>query len=92
MRGEGAAGISEDTIRVGREGDLKGGNFISNYGAGIAQWYSTRLRAGCSGVRVPAGAGNFSLHRHVRTGSGAHPASPPISTRSSFPGGKAAGA
>jgi len=24
--------------------------------------YSAELRAGCSGVRVPAGAGNFSQH------------------------------
>jgi hypothetical protein len=52
-------------------------------GVGIAQWYRTRLRAGWSGVRVPAGAGNFSLHHRVQTGSGTHP--------DSFPGGKAAG-
>jgi hypothetical protein len=32
------------------------------YWAGIAQWYSARLGAGWSGVRVPARAGNFSLH------------------------------
>jgi hypothetical protein len=44
-------------------------------GAGIAQWYSAVLRTRLSGVRVPAGAENFSLHRHVQTGSGAHPAS-----------------
>jgi hypothetical protein len=43
-------------------------------------------------VRVPARAGNFSLHHHVQTGSGAHPASYPIGTRGSFPWGKAAGA
>jgi hypothetical protein len=42
------------------------------------------------GVRLPAGAGNFSLHR-VRNGSGAHPASYPMGTRGSFPGVKAAG-
>jgi hypothetical protein len=30
-------------------------------GARIAQWYSTRLQTGCSGVWVLAGAGNFSL-------------------------------
>jgi hypothetical protein len=42
--------------------------------------------------RFPAGAGNFSLHHHVQNGSGAHPASYPMDTRSSFPGGKAAGA
>jgi hypothetical protein len=44
------------------------------------------------GVRVPAGAGNFSLHHRVQNGSGAHPASYPMGTRGSFPGGKAAGA
>jgi hypothetical protein len=45
-----------------------------------------------SRVRFPAGAGNFSLHYRVQNGSGAHPASYPIGTRGSFPGGKAAGA
>jgi hypothetical protein len=44
-----------------------------------------------SRVRFPAGAGNFSLHHHVQDGSGAHPASYPMGTRGSFPGGKAAG-
>jgi len=37
-------------------------------------------------------AGNFSLHNRVQKGSGAHPASYPIDTRGSFPGGKPAGA
>jgi hypothetical protein len=32
--------------------------------------------------------GNFSLHHCVQNGSGAHPASYPMGTRSSFPGGK----
>jgi hypothetical protein len=36
---------------------------------------SARLQAGRSGVRVPAGAGNFSLHHRVQTGHGVHPAS-----------------
>jgi hypothetical protein len=45
-----------------------------------------------SRVRFPAGAGNFSLHHRVQTGSGAHPASYPIGTRGPFPRGKAAGA
>jgi hypothetical protein len=27
------------------------------------------------GFRFPAEVGNFSLHRHVKTGSGAHPSS-----------------
>jgi hypothetical protein len=37
------------------------------------------------------GAGNFSLHHRVQTGSEAHPASYPVGTRGYFPGGKAAG-
>jgi hypothetical protein len=45
-----------------------------------------------SRVRFPAGVGNLSLHHRVQTGSGAHPASYPMGTRGSFPGGKAAGA
>jgi hypothetical protein len=44
-----------------------------------------------SRFRFPAGAGNFSLHHRVQNGSGAHPASYPRGTGSSFPGGKAAG-
>jgi len=43
------------------------------------------------GVRVPAGAGNFSLHHRIQTGSGAYAVPYPVDTRSSFPGGKAAG-
>jgi hypothetical protein len=34
------------------------------------------------------GAGNFSLHHRVQNISGAHPASYPMGTRGSFPGGK----
>jgi hypothetical protein len=49
------------------------------------------LRMG-SRVRFPAGAGNVSLHHRVQNGSGAHPASYPVGTGGSFPGGKAAGA
>jgi hypothetical protein len=45
-----------------------------------------------STVRFLAGTGNFSLHHRVLHGSGAHPASYPMGTRGSFPGGKAAGA
>jgi hypothetical protein len=45
-----------------------------------------------SRVRFPAGAGNFSLHHRVQNDSAAHPATYPMGTRSSFPGGKAAGA
>jgi hypothetical protein len=37
------------------------------------------------GVRFPAGAGNFSLHHRVQTGSGAHPAYYPTDTGGSFP-------
>jgi hypothetical protein len=45
-----------------------------------------------SRVRFLAGAGNFSHHHRVQKRSGAHPASYPMGTRCSFPGGKAAGA
>jgi hypothetical protein len=54
------------------------------------QWYSAELWAAGSGVRVPAGAGNFSLHHCAQIGSGAHPASYPMGTSSSFSWGKAA--
>jgi hypothetical protein len=47
---------------------------LSYNGAGIAEWYSDGLRAGRSGVRFPAGAGNFSLYHLVQTGSGVHAA------------------
>jgi len=43
-------------------------------------------------VRFPARAGNFSLHYRVQNDSGTHPASCPMGTGGSFPGGKAAGA
>jgi hypothetical protein len=45
-----------------------------------------------SRVRFPAGAGNFSLHHRVQSGSEAHSASYLMGTGTSFPGGKAAGA
>jgi hypothetical protein len=40
-------------------------------------------------VRSPTGAENFSSTPCVQDGSGAHPASYPIGTGGSFPGGKA---
>jgi hypothetical protein len=57
---------------------------------GIATGYGLDSRM--TGVRFPEGTGNFSLHRRVQTGSGAHPASYSMGTGGSFPGGKAAGA
>jgi hypothetical protein len=57
---------------------------------GVALGYGLDDRG--SRVQFPAGAGNFSLHHHVQNGSGAHPASYPMGTRGSFPGGKVAGA
>jgi hypothetical protein len=59
-------------------------------GARIAQWYRARLRAGWSEVRVPAGAGYFSLHHRVQTRSEAHPASYAMGIKCLFPGGKVA--
>jgi hypothetical protein len=57
---------------------------------GIATGYGLDDRG--STVRFPAGAGNFSLHHRVQNGSGAHIASYPMGTRSSFREGKTAGA
>jgi hypothetical protein len=55
-------------------------------GAGISRWYSTGPRAGWSGVRQPAGAGNFPFHHRVQTSSGAHPAPYPKNNMGFFPG------
>jgi hypothetical protein len=57
---------------------------------GIALGYGLDDRG--SRVRFLAGAENFSLHHRVQNGFGAHPASYPMGTGGSFPGGKAAGA
>jgi hypothetical protein len=57
---------------------------------GIALGYGLDDRG--SWFRFPEGAGTFSLHHRVQNVSGAHPASYPMGTRVSFPGGKAAGA
>jgi hypothetical protein len=51
-----------------------------------AQCYSAGLLAEWSRVRVLGGAGNFSLHHSVQTGSGFHQASYPMGTRASFLG------
>jgi hypothetical protein len=66
-----------------RDGRITSVSYGMYTGAGIAQWYSAGLRAG---------AGNFSLHHLVQTGSGTHPASYPMGTSGSFLGVKAAGA
>jgi hypothetical protein len=42
--------------------------------------------------RFPAGAGNYSLHHRVQTGSGPRLATYPVGLGGSFPGDKAAGA
>jgi hypothetical protein len=57
---------------------------------GIALDYGLDDRG--SRFQFPAGAANFSLHYRVQNGSGAHSTSYPVGTRSSFSGGKAAGA
>jgi hypothetical protein len=44
-----------------------------------------------AGIQFPAGV-RFSLLHSVQSGSGAHPASYPLGTGGSFPGGKTAGA
>jgi hypothetical protein len=53
-------------------------------GAGIAQRYSAGLPAGCSRIRIPIGAENFSSHHRVQTGSGVHPAFYLMGTMDSF--------
>jgi hypothetical protein len=45
-------------------------------GYGLDDWGSR--------VRLPAGAGNFSLHHRVQTGSGPHPASYSMATRTNI--------
>jgi hypothetical protein len=57
----------------------------------VAQRYSAGLRVGWSGVRVPGGAGNFSPHHSVKTSSEVQLVPYTMSTRVSFPWGKAAG-
>jgi hypothetical protein len=44
------------------------------------------------GFEYRVGAGKFSPYHRVQTGSETHPASYPMGTRGSFPGGKAPGA
>jgi hypothetical protein len=58
----------------------------SSVGIALRYWLDDKG----SRVPLPAGAGNFSLHHRVQNGSGAHPASHPMGTKGSFPGGKAA--
>jgi hypothetical protein len=65
-------------------------NYLAAKNASSSYFFRLLLRD--RGVRVPVGAGNFFPHHHVQTGSGAHPASIPMDTRVSLPGGKAAGA
>jgi hypothetical protein len=60
-----------------------------NSSVGIVLGYGVDDRG--SRVRFPAAAGNFSLRHCVQNGSGADPASYPMGTTGSFPGGKAAG-
>jgi hypothetical protein len=52
-------------------------------------WLFIGLQAGWSGVWVPAGAGNFSVHYCVQASSGVHQASYPVGIRGSSPGSKA---
>jgi hypothetical protein len=81
--------MSQFTGRGREMGDYRT-TIINSSTVGIALDYGLDDRG--SGVRFLAGAGNFSLHHRLQNGSGAHPASCPIGTRGSFPGGKAAGA
>jgi hypothetical protein len=77
---------------IRQDGSPRGGLILptSQSSVGIALGYGLDDRG--SMVRLPAEAGNFSLHHRVQNGSGAHPASHPMGTWGSFPGDKAAGA
>jgi hypothetical protein len=55
---------------------------------GIATDYG--LDDGMMWVRIPTGAGSFSLRHRVQTGSGAHPSSYPMGNRGSFADSKVA--
>jgi hypothetical protein len=54
---------------------------------GTALGYGLDVRG--SKIRLPARAGNFSLHHRVQNGFRAHPASYPMGTGGSFSGGEA---
>jgi hypothetical protein len=66
--------------------------FIMNHDSSVSIALGYGLDDRGSRVRLLVGTGNFSLHHCVQNGSGAHPASYPMGTKGSFPGGKAAGA
>jgi hypothetical protein len=65
---------------------------MATEGAAIAQSVYRGVYGLDGWVRFPAGARDFSLLYSVQTGHEAHPASYPMGTGGSFPGGKAAGA
>jgi hypothetical protein len=84
-----------DRVSVGKKNFLLYENLNSttksrDSSVGIELGYGLDDRG--SRVQFPAGAGNFSLHYRIQNGSRAHPAFYPMGTRSSFPGGEAAGA
>jgi hypothetical protein len=59
---------------------------------GYCSQYTDKVMGWTTGVRFPAGPGNFCLRHRIHTGFEAHPASYPIGNKDSFPGGKAPGA
>jgi hypothetical protein len=74
-----------DWIHLSQDNDDDDNNNGRSSSVGIATGYGLDDRG--SRVRLPAGAGNFSLHHRVQNVSGAHPVFYPTST-----GCKAAGA
>jgi hypothetical protein len=67
------------SISVWRESRRSSGSIVSDYGLDVR----------AIEVRYPTGAEDFSSSPCVQTGSEAHPASYPVGTGGSFPGGKA---
>jgi hypothetical protein len=88
MRGGRKRQIIRTALKFGSE--LVNVQLSCDNSVGIVLGYGLDDRG--SMVRFPASAGNFSLHHRVQNDSGARPASNPMGTRGSFPGGKVAGA
>jgi hypothetical protein len=82
-------GMRTDMRRRNSRGKSTRAPHFPDSAVGIATGYGLDDRG--VGVRVPVGQ-EFSLHHVLQTGSGARPASYPMGTGDSFPGGKAAGA
>jgi hypothetical protein len=68
------------------------GNSSSLLETKVGQWVQRQATGWTDGIRFPAGERYFSLLRNIQTAYGAgQPASYPIGSGGTFPGGKGAG-